>query len=465
MATFNDLIKTGKVKATFLRRNAILNDMYEKVLSIERLDRVTPNVRTFERQEVSANKSLEELKLIKRELYILLEDANQDIKDDQEYIADQKLVIDNEFALINAIDEYVQLLHSKDIEYPPEVKPVTGSVDLSDVLNNLIASQNSLAASQNKNAITQDRILSTLDKNLTDVVASQNKNLTDVVASQNQNVADLSKSLVDQIKSHTASSKTGPKALQPKFKPKGNDSDFAEFSSFLSKFEFFIAKCSTNVEKLQWLQTSVEGEAVGLIKHFSLVEDNYAIALKKLTDRYSNPDVVKHMLFQSILSFKCEAGTKFSKTQSAMTAFSNTLDELRTVHNLPIGDLLCKELLREICFYNLPSEVRKGLIEETNNNYPPIAEIITKLDKVITKLNITGCSSSSSKSNSQSNVTNSNLNGITTLNVNHSMPNASNKKTKVNKCLFCGNSGHYFWKCTQVKTKDERLKILKDKIS
>ena len=71
MATFNDLIKTGKVKATFLRRNAILNDMYEKVLSIERLDRVTPNVRTFERQEINANKSLEELKLIKRELYIL----------------------------------------------------------------------------------------------------------------------------------------------------------------------------------------------------------------------------------------------------------------------------------------------------------------------------------------------------------------------------------------------------------
>ena len=221
MATFNDLIKTGKVKATFLRRNAILNDMYEKVLSIERLDRVTPNVRTFERQEVSANKSLEELKLIKRELYILLEDANQDIKDDQEYIADQKLVIDNEFALINAIDEYVQLLHSKDIEYPPEVKPVTGSVDLSDVLNNLIASQNSLAASQNKNAITQDRILSTLDKNLTDVVTSQN-----------QNVADLSKSLVYQIKSHTASSRLVPKPAQPKFKPKGNDSDYGEFKDF-----------------------------------------------------------------------------------------------------------------------------------------------------------------------------------------------------------------------------------------
>ena len=103
-----------------------------------------------------------------------------------------------------------------------------------------------------------------------------------MLASQNKNVSDLSTSLVNQIKSHTASSKPGPKPTQPKFKPKGNDSDFAEFSSFLSKFEFFIATCTTNVQKLQWLQTSVEGEAIGLIKHLSLVDDNYAIALKKL---------------------------------------------------------------------------------------------------------------------------------------------------------------------------------------
>ena len=234
----------------------------------------------------------------------------------------------------------------------------------------------------------------------------------------------------------------------------------------MSKFKFFIANCTTNVQKLQWLQTSVENEAVGLIKHFSLVDDNYEIALKKLKDRYSNPDVVKHLLLQSIISFKCDSGPKFSKTQSAATAFSNALDELSTVHNLPYGEELSKELLREIMFYNLPYEVRKGLIEETNNNYPPITEIIAKLDKVITKLNITGISSTTSKNNSQSNVTKSNLNEITTMNVNHSKSNASNnafnKKTRGN-CWFCGTAGHFFWTCTQFKTKDQRLKVLKDK--
>ena len=54
-----------------------------------------------------------------------------------------------------------------------------------------------------------------------------------MVASQDKNVADLSKNLIDQIKSQ-ASSRSGPKAAQPKFKPKNNDSDYGEFKDFLS---------------------------------------------------------------------------------------------------------------------------------------------------------------------------------------------------------------------------------------
>ena len=141
MATFTSLVKSGKVQAAYLHRGAILIDIYEKDLSIERLDQETPNARTFERLETKATKSLEELKLAKRELYILLEQANHDIKDDEEYIADQKLGLDNEFALLNAIEDYIQLLNSKGIKYPPEVKPETLPANLSVILNNLVASK------------------------------------------------------------------------------------------------------------------------------------------------------------------------------------------------------------------------------------------------------------------------------------------------------------------------------------
>merc|ERR1712121_311825 len=182
--------------------------------------------------------------------------------------------------------------------------------------------------------------------------------------------------------------------------------------------------------------TSVEGDAVGLIKHLSLSEDNYQTALNRLNNRYCNPDVVKHALFQSILKFKCEAGPKFSKTLAAVTAFSNALDELNTVHNIPVEGAGYKELLREICFYNLPSEVRIGLIEETGNNFPTISEILKKLDKVIIKLNIKGSITSTSKSSSESNTSISSSNEVSTFNVGHSKPNESKSETELPKCLF-----------------------------
>ena len=47
------------------------------------------------------------------------------------------------------------------------------------------------------------------------MINTLDKNLTDVLASQNKNASDLSQSLVNQIKSHTASSKSGPKPAQP----------------------------------------------------------------------------------------------------------------------------------------------------------------------------------------------------------------------------------------------------------
>ena len=90
MATFNDLIRSGKVKAAYLKRDATLGEISNKTLSIVDLDKETPNFRTFDRLETNANKSLEELKLANSELRILLANENPDISNDESYITDQK---------------------------------------------------------------------------------------------------------------------------------------------------------------------------------------------------------------------------------------------------------------------------------------------------------------------------------------------------------------------------------------
>ena len=109
MATFNDLIRSGKVKAAYLKREAILKELNRKVLNIDELDKETPNVRTFSRLETNANKSLDELKLINSELDILLANENHDISNDESYIADQKQLRKQEFLLFNAIENYIEV--------------------------------------------------------------------------------------------------------------------------------------------------------------------------------------------------------------------------------------------------------------------------------------------------------------------------------------------------------------------
>ena len=51
MATFNDLIRSGKVKAAYLKREATLKELSCKVLNIDELDKNNPKVRTFSRLE------------------------------------------------------------------------------------------------------------------------------------------------------------------------------------------------------------------------------------------------------------------------------------------------------------------------------------------------------------------------------------------------------------------------------
>ena len=101
---------------------------------INDLDKLSPKSRIFSRYETDANESLSELKAAIEDLYILLHKANPDIDNDEFYKADLKLVREQQFLLFKVIDDYIELLQSKSIPYPPDVKPVTGSGNLAALL-------------------------------------------------------------------------------------------------------------------------------------------------------------------------------------------------------------------------------------------------------------------------------------------------------------------------------------------
>ena len=211
MTEFTQLIKSGNTQKAYSQRQAILKEINLNVTLIKDLDRDSPIAMTFTRFETNVNESLIKLKSANFDLNTNLTKSNPDIDNDASYKSDQKSIRDQVFLACNTVEDYIELLNSKGIPYPPDVKPESSSGDLAAILTSQEKILNNLVTSQDKNAAAH---------------------------------ADLSKTLVNQLKSH-ASSRLGPKATQPKFKPKGNDSDYGEFKDFLRKFEFFTAKCSS----------------------------------------------------------------------------------------------------------------------------------------------------------------------------------------------------------------------------
>ena len=67
-----------------------MNEISQNVLSVKELDQKNPKIRTLNRLESKANILLDKLKLVNRELYILLLKANPDIDTDESYIADRE---------------------------------------------------------------------------------------------------------------------------------------------------------------------------------------------------------------------------------------------------------------------------------------------------------------------------------------------------------------------------------------
>lgn len=63
-----------------------------------------------------------------------------------------------------------------------------------------------------------------------------------------------------------------------------------EFRTFIQIYDSFIHnnRAITNIEKMNYLQSYVQGEARDTIKHLPIIAENYESAYKLLTEKYTN---------------------------------------------------------------------------------------------------------------------------------------------------------------------------------
>ena len=215
-----------------------------------------------------------------------------------------------------------------------------GSESLSDILKCIQAENTKIQIEQSKQMAARDKHMESLISNLS--------------KSQSDNISSLI----------TSTSYAAPKPSQPFFKSNETDADFETFRDFLPRFEHFVFRLKSDKHKLEYLMSSVSGDALALIKNLPLEDVNYKIALDKLKKKYLNSDFIKEKLLSSILNFKFEHKIKINKVPSVITGLTNDIDALKSTHKVDCyrgsgtppshwGSGRCSDSTTSICERNL----------------------------------------------------------------------------------------------------------------
>ena len=123
MSTFIELIKTGKTKGAYLKKQSLLGSVKTELIKIGSLDVDNPSLRIFEKTQEGANAILKDFATASRELNFFLFEQNPEIYDDKEYQRDTNSDVTLTLEVQNELEKYIAIMNDKNIKYPPDEVP------------------------------------------------------------------------------------------------------------------------------------------------------------------------------------------------------------------------------------------------------------------------------------------------------------------------------------------------------
>lgn len=144
-------------------------------------------------------------------------------------------------------------------------------------------------------------------------------------------------------------------AQMPKIKIPEFGGDMLEWPAFIGLFDKIVHTKSNidNAIKIQYLKTSLKGEAAKLVSHVAPTADNYETCYDILQRRYNNKVVILGKLFDAILEMPKQNSESYT---SLKNLYDTTFESIMAIKNLKINiagwdplliHLLLKKLSRE----------------------------------------------------------------------------------------------------------------------
>lgn len=122
-------------------------------------------------------------------------------------------------------------------------------------------------------------------------------------------------------------------ARLPKLDLKTFSSGYTEWAEYIEIFKCAVDKRTdlSPVNKLQYLKSTLRGEASGLVKSLSLIDSNYKLALKILEDRYNDVESIREAHLDAIFNFPIinfRTSTKLRQLKNVITEHVTGLENM-----------------------------------------------------------------------------------------------------------------------------------------
>ena len=313
------------------------------------------------------------------------------------------------------------------------------------------------------------------------------KAATDAQAAREKATADSQKAVLKnliEVQKEANAVANSPKPVQPFWTPKGDMTDYLSYKSFVKKFDYFVTNTPKDIDKLNWLMSSVKGNAYEMIKHLTLEDANYEIAKEKLKKAYLDDAKIKDSLAKAIYQYKNQNPEKnYANVIKGLITLENYIAELKNVHKIDCYETAADFLISHIITSNLPGPVKIELSNKAETIYPKLTQIFELVPKAVDKLNWSNNQSNSIKDNSKksnnsnSDPQNDSNNSKAFINVNSisegdSTPKAQNQKSKKNynrgnskyrnppNCRFCHSRKHTSSYCPKYADEKARMEII-----
>jgi hypothetical protein len=243
------------------------------------------------------------------------------------------------------------------------------------------------------------------------------------------------------------------------------DGNFKNWTTFIELFNILVNNNDelTNVEKFQYLISSLVGEPLQLVKSLSISDANYCIAYQSLVDRYQNKRILASSYWNFIQELPKQNTESASGLRNLLDSFVQNVKAVQGLDILDREDFVWTNLLLE----KLNINTRKAFEFEFKNNdeIPTFHQLKVFVESHCRVLeSVSEITKTSSKSYSPTTSKPKYFRKINSNSFLASCPPIHSQSSKQNtiNCVICHQS-HPLYTCSSFKDKtpEERYNIVK----